>query len=302
MLLVFHTSYYTRLLTVTAAFVLFASRLVQAIASSIIWVVGFATIADNIQTEHLGKTYGAISMAIAAGASTGPMLSGILFQVGGYWLAWSSAFVVICIDIVLRLLMLERPYKKRPQNKAARTENVENVGHENDPLLPGHQHGSAALTEEKTGFSFYKCLFSQLPFIGGTVSSVVYAIIHTSFDSTLPLHVRDAFHWGSMPTGMMFLALQGPGFILSPFVGWLKDRIGTRYPTTLAFAILAPLFWLLGVPGDQRFPWANEDNQGPVIYTVTMIGIGVVITLLNGAGTMEATCMSKCHCLAGSHH
>ena len=277
---------------------LFASRLVQAIASSIIWVVGFATIADNIQTEHLGKTYGAISMAVAAGASTGPMLSGILFQVGGYWLAWSSAFFVICIDIVLRLLMLERPCTKRPQNKAK----TMNAGHENDPLLPGHQHGSPALTEEKTGLSFYKCLFSQPPFIGGTVSMLVYAIIHTSFDTTLPLHVRSAFHWGSMPTGMMFLALQGPGFILSPFVGWLKDRIGTRYPTTFAFAILAPFFWLLGVPGDQRFPWANEDDRGPVIYTVTMIGIGVFITLLNGAGTMEATCMSKCHCLAGSHH
>lgn len=299
MLLVFDISYYTRLLTVAAAFVLFASRLVQAIASSIIWVVGFATIADNIQTEHLGKTYGAISMAVAAGASTGPMLSGILFQVGGYWLAWSSAFVVICIDIALRLLMLERPGTKRPQNNAAKTVNA---GHENDPLLPGHQHGYPALTEEMTGLSFYKCLFSQLPFIGGTVSSVVYAIIHTSFDTTLPLHVRGAFHWGSMPTGLMFLALQGPGFILSPFVGWLKDHIGTRYPITFAFAILAPLFWLLGVPGDERFPWANQDNRGPVIYTVTMVSIGIFITLLNGAGTMEATCMSKSHCPAGSYH
>lgn len=81
----------------------------QALASSIIWVVGYSTIADNVQPEHLGKSYGTISMAVGAGTSAGPLLAGMLFQLGGYWLAWSSAFVVIVADIILRLLMLERP-------------------------------------------------------------------------------------------------------------------------------------------------------------------------------------------------
>lgn len=90
-------------------FILFAGRLVQAIASAFIWVVGYATIADNVQPEHLGKTYGVISLVVAAGTSAGPMVAGILFEVGGYWLAWSSAFAIILVDIVLRMLMLERP-------------------------------------------------------------------------------------------------------------------------------------------------------------------------------------------------
>ena len=83
--------------------------MVQAFASTIIWVVGFSTIADNVQPEHMGKSYGAISMAVGIGTSTGPLLSGMLFQLGGYWLAWSSAFTIIIIDVILRLLMLERP-------------------------------------------------------------------------------------------------------------------------------------------------------------------------------------------------
>lgn len=104
-----HPRFCIILLTVTAVFGLFASRFVQAVASTIIWVVGYATVADNIPKENTGRTYSAISMAVAAGTSSGPMLSGILFQVGGYWVAWSSAFVILVIDIVLRLLMLERP-------------------------------------------------------------------------------------------------------------------------------------------------------------------------------------------------
>lgn len=92
--------------------VVFIGRLVQALASSVMWVIGFSTIADYVKQEHLGKVYGIISVAVAVGTSVGPMLSGILFDLGGYWVAWSSAFIVIMLDILLRLLMLERPKDK----------------------------------------------------------------------------------------------------------------------------------------------------------------------------------------------
>ena len=91
------------------AFTLFFGRFIQAIASAFIWTVGYATIADNVKQEHLGKTYGMISLVVAVGTSGGPMAAGILFEMGGYWLAWSSAFAIIVVDIVLRALMIERP-------------------------------------------------------------------------------------------------------------------------------------------------------------------------------------------------
>lgn len=94
---------------------LFVGRLIQAITSAVIWVVGFAIIADNIEAEHLGKAYGIMSVVMAVGTTAGPMLSGILFDMGGYWCAWSSAFATIVIDIILRLLMLERPRERKDQ-------------------------------------------------------------------------------------------------------------------------------------------------------------------------------------------
>ena len=94
---------------------LFIGRLIQAIASAVMWVVAFSTIADNIEAEHLGKAYGIMSVVMAVGTTAGPMLSGILFDMGGYWCAWSSAFATLVIDIALRLLMLERPKDRKVQ-------------------------------------------------------------------------------------------------------------------------------------------------------------------------------------------
>ncbi|PLB42555.1 putative MFS multidrug transporter [Aspergillus candidus] len=264
----------------TSQFILFAGRLVQAIASAFIWVVGYATIADNVQPEHLGKTYGVISLVVAAGTSAGPMVAGILFEVGGYWLAWSSAFAIILVDIVLRMLMLERP-KQTPGSPGA--------GHngsdpENDPLLGEHRPMG-----EKTGWEFYAYIFRYRRFVAGVISYLTFAALISSFDTTLPLHVRDIFGWGSMLSGMMFFALQGPGIILSPLCGWLKDRVGTRWPTTVGFLALTPVMWLLGTPGDDRFPWANGGQTGQAIYTVCVTLVGALTCLLNGAGTIEAT-------------
>jgi MFS family permease len=132
-------------------------------------------------------------------------------------------------------------------------------------------------------------MFRHRRFVSGVLGYFVFAILISSFDTTLPLHVRDAFNWDSMPAGLMFLALQGPGIALSPLVGWLKDRVGTRIPTTIGFLGLAPLLWLLGVPGDERFPWANEGHRGQIIYAMDVTAVGIVSVLLNGVGVLEAT-------------
>lgn len=273
-----------------SAVFIFIARLVQALASAVMWVIGFSTVADNVKQEHLGKVYGLISVAVAVGTSAGPMLSGILFDFGGYWVAWSSAFVVILIDIVLRLLMLERPKDKGKRPATADADDLSDP--ENAPLLqpqPPEVIPVQLRMRERTGLQFYITLFQHRKFVAGAVSYLVFAILTASFDTTLPLHVRDVFGWGSTQTGLLFVALQSPGIPLSPIVGWVKDRLGTRHPITIGFLVLTPLVWLLGVPGDERFPWANEGDRGHIIYSVTVALIGVTICALNGAGTMEAT-------------
>ncbi|KAJ5964972.1 uncharacterized protein N7479_004848 [Penicillium vulpinum] len=275
----------------TSLFVLFTGRLIQSVASTGLWVVGFATLADNVPADELGKMYGFVTVAIGVGTSGGPLVAGVLFDVGGYWVAWSSVLFIIVFDVILRCLMLERPRNK------GETVRAEPDGLEPDPeteaLLasgnPEQQVSTGGGVSEKTGIGFYLCLCQNGRFVGGVVSYFCYAVLTASFDTTLPLHVRDAFHWGSLPAGLLFAAFQGPAVFFSVPVGWLKDRVGTRHPTTIGFALLVPLMWLIGVPGDERFPWACQEKYGSIIYSAAVTGVGIVICLLNGVGMMEAT-------------
>lgn len=163
---------------------------------------------------------------------------------------------------------------------------------ENAPLLQRTDHiQTTPTTRERTGLRFYTTIFRHRRFVCGAVSYLVFALLVSSFDTTLPLHVRAVFGWGSLPTGLLFMALQSPGIPLSPLVGWLKDRVGTRDPIMIGFLLLAPQLWLLGVPGDERFPWASQGDRGPVLYSISVTLIGITMCLLNGAGTMEATSM-----------
>lgn len=141
----------------------------------------------------------------------------------------------------------------------------------------------------KLDFRFYVCLLTNRRYVGGILSFLCYAIVSVSFDTTLPLHVGDVFHWGSFETGVLFAVLQGPNTFLSVPVKWLKDRVGLRYPTSVGFLALAMLLWLAGTPGDDRFPWANSGYRGPTIYAAAIAAMGIFMSLLNGTGMMEAT-------------
>jgi MFS family permease len=273
------------MINASTVFALFAGRLIQSLASTGLWVVGFATLAENVPADQLGKMYGFVTVAIGVGTSGGPLVAGVLFDVGGYWVAWSSVLFVIVFDVILRCLMIEQ--SSLPKSVPVEQEQDP----EREALLPSPnpEEVSSHVVSEKTGIQFYLCLCNNGRFIGGVVSYFCYAVLTASFDTTLPLHVRDTFHWGSLPAGLLFAAFQGPAVFLSVPVGWLKDRVGTRYPTTIGFALLVPLMWIIGIPGDERFPWACQEHIGRIIYSVAVTCIGVVICLLNGVGMMEAT-------------
>jgi Na+/melibiose symporter-like transporter len=164
---------------------------------------------------------------------------------------------------------------------------------EESPLLPTAVTGNLTELEGiisgKFNLNLYILLFTNARYVGGIVSSICYAVVSSSFSATLPLHVRHIFHWGSLPTGLLFVAIQGPNAVLGIPVAWLKKRIGTRHPTTIGFAILAIMLWLMGVPGDEQFPWVNSENRDTLLYIGSVAGAGISMSLLNGAGMMEAT-------------
>lgn len=265
---------------------LFVGRFVQCVVSNALWIVGMATMADNIGSEHMGKIAGLSSTLTAAGTCAGPLMAGFLFGLGGYWTAWTGAFVFVIVDIIMRLLMVEKP-RSLPQ---------EGRSQEQDPLLndassfqPDAIDRQSSHDQEMQDWRFYACLFRQPRFSAGIICYYVFSLFIGSLESTLAMHVKVAFGWGALPVGLLLALIQGPGMVLALPVGWLKDRVGSRVPTMVGFVSAVPFLLFLGIPGDGHFAWANVEMRGKIIYSVCMAVIGCLMCLLNGVGTMEAT-------------
>lgn len=243
--------------------------------------------AENIGSEHMGKIAGLSSTLSAAGTCFGPVIAGFMFGVGGYWAAWAGAIAFLIVDIIMRLLMVEKPSRRQGCDDQGSPEPHQSpTVSESEPLLGPKD---SAEPTDYHGWRFYTCLLRKPRFSAGIFCYFVFSLLVGSFQTTLAVHVREAFGWGVFPVGLLFAALQGPGMILSPLVGWLKDRTGSRMPTTIGFISLAPFLWLLGAAGNARFPWLTSGSRGKIIYSVCTGLIGCLICLLNGVGTMEAT-------------
>lgn len=255
------------------------------------WIVGFATLRDTIELKDIGKTFGLVNSFVGAGSLSGPAVAGILLKLIGYWGTWGFVLLVILLDIVMRLVMIENPKKKRTSpTQSARRDRPEQPTAE-DALLSG-----TSTSQRRSSFSalaFYRIILSQPRVIVGLLSYTTYSSLAASYNTTIPMHVRSAFGWGSLSTGLIFAALQAPNILLGPLCGWLRDKMGTRLPTSLGFIVLAPLLWLLGAADQTQFPWGHSkdsNDHAQATYIIAIIAIGCVQNLLTSVGTIEMTC------------
>lgn len=284
-----------------------------------------AIISDAAGPKNLAKTLSLMCMFISAGLLSGPAVSGALYELSGYLMTWISAFVVLIIGIILQVAMMEK-YKFIQKAKVpwAHSDSVtdrddeessvstavtsEAASEETTALLlppdasvpiPGYQSISSHEEDQRSpeGFSdthrtsqnVYWLMICRLPVVTALVADVVFAIIIASFETTLPIHIKDVFGWKTLQAGLLFLLIQLPALILLTPAGWLKDKIGMRIPVTVGFLLFAPSLWLLGVPGSDGFEWANRGNVGQIIFMVSLLAIGVWRTLLLGFGAVEVT-------------
>lgn len=273
----------------------FLGRTLQAIGGTAAWIVGYATLRDSIQGENMGKTFGLVNAFVSAGALAGPAVAGLLLQVAGYWATWSVVLVVLMLDIIMRIVMIEKPKKTHKSHEGNATHQTTSYGEHNrdqerdhateqTPLLPQPSKVSPA--------SFYRIILSQPRVVVGLLCYMLLSSLIASYNTTLPIHVKQAFGWGSLPAGLCFVCLQGPTILFSPLFGWLRDKIGTRVPTTLGFILLAPLLWLLGSAHKaDEYQWIGSEKKAKTLYLVAIVCIGCVQNLLTSVGTIEITCM-----------
>lgn len=104
------------------------------------WVVGLALLADTVPQERLAQAMGYVSMGMSLGILIAPMLGGIVFDRAGYNAVFGMAYALIGIDIVLRLLLVEKKAARQWDNTRFEAEGgVRNVGEEDEAQLPSNR-------------------------------------------------------------------------------------------------------------------------------------------------------------------
>ncbi|KNG81814.1 putative MFS transporter [Aspergillus nomiae NRRL 13137] len=283
--------------------VLLFGRIIQGIAGNAAWIIGFATVADLVEDEQRSRVFTTTSMFFMSGLVVGPATSGILIKLVGYWPTWLTAIALLVFDMMMRLVMIESPLRLTRDVKE--TTSDPSISDETSDLLPGNspgpcrqedtpwQEGDPASclsgTTESSTQSFYKVILSNPRALTALACHAFNALILVSFDTTLPLYVTRAFGWDSSRTSMMFMELQLPAILLSPFAGWMKDRIGTSGPTCLGFLATAFLLWVLGTCGPDGLPFIGSGERGQAVYMASMLGLGFARPLLTGCGVIEMT-------------
>ena len=253
---------------------------------------------DATKKGNIGKALGFAGSFITAGIITGPAIAGVLLEFLGYWPAWSVPLGLLVICFISRLAMTEVPKTSKDVSREVMPirDDTEIDHDETAPLIDAEQHDDRETVEETKTASkrgFWGLMFRQATVYAAIFNVIAFSMIVAGFDTTLPIHLRDAFGWTSAPIGSIFLALQIPGMLLSPFVGWLRDRIGLRWPTTLGWGLTAPLLWFSGVPGPDNFLGVGAGPKGQGAFVGCMIAIGIVLSFARGAGTFQLTSESS---------
>jgi hypothetical protein len=281
--------------------VLFIGRVIQSIAGSGTWIIGFATLTDNIDQQHMGKVVGMVTSFIASGVIAGPVISGTVLEMWGYWQAWSIPIGLLALDFIARLLLIEKKTYSGVESDTDRFQegndgkSTPNLDETTGLLSPpgneyAHEQDKPSVTlGTHSSSGFYKVMLTDISVLTGLFNNWAFSIILSGFDTTLPIHCRSAFGWGTFYVSMALLALQLPALILNPVVGWLRDCVGLPYPTAGGWLILAPLLWLLG--SSQLDGFIPNTIVLP-LFMATVLSIGIVSAFIRGADTIQLVC--KC--------
>lgn len=246
------------------------------------------------------------------------MAAGTFLQVLGYWLTWMVPILMLIIDMLMRVVMIENknghrsPTKEYLSDDTPSTENTtrgnnDDQVHEDaalldipylnpntsydddDPLPPRREEAPKDSNKSLLTSNIYTMILSDSRAAGGLICNFTQAVILVGLDTTLPLHCSEQFGWNSARVSLMFLLLQIPSLLLGSLTGLLKDKVGTKLPTSVGFLTVSVFLWMLGTASSDGLSIVGTGQKGQAIYMVAIVGIGISRTFISGCGTIEIT-------------
>lgn len=227
----------------TNIWMLLVARLLQGLSTAIVTTFGYALLTEVVEREHLGRAMGYTNMAFTLGLLLGPVVGGLLYDYFGYFQVYLPAFALLGLEILLRLMMIE---KKKPNSSighapsvaetARRTQSTNNDAfakvrsEESEPLL----HPAPRLQS----VNVYWILLSSPRFLVALIGLFILNSIACGFDSTVTPFIHDSFGMRATHAAILFLALAVP-MLLAPLAGRISDQYGPKLPIAVGLLLAA---------------------------------------------------------------
>ncbi|OKP12189.1 hypothetical protein PENSUB_2272 [Penicillium subrubescens] len=215
-----------------------AARALQGAATAMVTVAGLAIVTDAVDKRKLGQMIGYVGTAMTLGFVSGPLLGGIVFEIGGFYAVCGMAFMIITLDLLLRLAVVE---KRVAAKWLTETERAFIAESNNSSELPYgtevHGNGTIKVIKQDGTFALFN-LLKQRRILISLWAIIVSNVVVSAFDATLTIFVQKLFHWDVLGAGLIFL----PGAsaaIFQPFFGYLSDRLGSRIIAFTGFTLLS---------------------------------------------------------------
>ncbi|MCJ1245891.1 hypothetical protein MMC30_003095 [Trapelia coarctata] len=266
--------------------VLVTGRLLQGFSAAVVWTVGLALLVDTVGQQEVGQVMGSVFIAMSLAYLLAPLLGGIIYARAGYYAVYYLAFGIIALDILLRLLLIEKKIAKKWLAESPEPESSLAEQQSSPPSSSSTPPGpsSSAPTPPPTETTPLTTKPSALPPVLTLLASrrlltalwgcLVQAALTTAFDSVLPLRVLSIFSWTSTGAGLLFLALVIPTFV-APLIGSLVDKHGPKYLTCIGFLATSPFLILLRL--------VTYDSLGQKVLLcalLAVIGFGLSVVMV----------------------
>ena len=231
-------------------------RVLQGISAAIVWTVGLALLVDTVGHDTVGQAMGYVAMAMSIAVLVAPLLGGIVYARSGYFAVFYMAFGLIVLDVILRVLLVEKKIARQwdvtaedtlPEQSLEKPLSAEHGVSGLSELSPdtgAQQTGSPLQRAPTKGRSSIVLLLTSRRLLAALYCTLTQATLLTAWDAVLPLYTHRIFGWSSIGAGLIFFPLIVPSF-LSPVFGLWSDRKGPRGPTTIGFLVAVPFLVLL---------------------------------------------------------
>ncbi|OCL02398.1 MFS general substrate transporter [Glonium stellatum] len=268
-------------------------RILQGLTAAIVWTVGLALLSDTVGQDRVGKAMGYVSMALPLASLCAPVLGGLLFDHRGYYAVFAIAFATIGLDILFRLVMIEKSAAAEWSDVQADAlevtpRAVEEQSRPVSSMMDEHLSTGKVRTESPRPVGIEKgdaskplrrippvlLLLKSPRLLAALWGTMMEQTLTTAFDAVLPLFVKETFGWDATKAGLIFLPYMCPFILLSPVVGSLSDKWGSRALAAAGFISGCPFLICL------RFVTHSSSTQIAILCILLLLnGISGALTL-----------------------